>query len=57
LERGQWVGLNKAVPQGLKPQYLSEFYGTAEAVPFQNRFKLIHYPSAETLRVHVMMDR
>jgi len=27
----------KGVPQGLKPDVFSAVYGTAEAVPFQNR--------------------
>jgi hypothetical protein len=29
-------GHDENFPQGLKPQYLCGFYGTAEAVPFQS---------------------
>jgi hypothetical protein len=41
--------LKLAVTQRLKPQCKYNAYGTAEAVPFQSRFKLHHQPARDTI--------
>jgi len=45
----QRVSLKDIFPQRLKAAIDFASYGTAEAVPFQSKFKLTHYPFSDPI--------